>query len=154
MLSRIMQSLDFVESLMKERYVENSFTVENIMGYVRAAGEFVVMIHIFSCTWLFVGQLQWQWFERDGIDYDSLVHMYIDGIYFVTTTMTSVGYGDFTPNDFRETCYAIVIGAIGATFTAGIIANVTSFFHDVDISDENIDHKLNCVKVRLFEQVM
>ena len=87
---------------MKERYVENSFTVENIMGYVRAAGEFVVMIHIFSCTWLFVGQLQWQWFERDGIDYDSLVHMYIDGIYFVTTTMTSVGYGDFSAFDKGE----------------------------------------------------
>ena len=77
-----------------------------------------------------------------------------ESVYWALTTLTTVGYGDFTPNDFRETCYAIVIGAIGATFTAGIIANVTSFFHDVDISDENIDHKLNCVKVRLFEQVM
>jgi len=31
------------------------------------------------------------------IDYgDNLVPMYIDGIYFVTTTMTAVGYGDFS----------------------------------------------------------
>lgn len=69
-------------------------------------------------------------------------------VYWALTTLTTVGYGDFTPHDFRETCYAIAIGAIGATFTAGIIANVTSYFHDVDISEDNIDHKLNCVKVR------
>lgn len=71
-----------------------------------------------------------------------------ESVYWALTTLTTVGYGDFTPIDFRETCYAIIVGAIGATFTAGIIANVTSFFHDVDISDDNIDHKLNCIQVR------
>ena len=73
-----------------------------------------------------------------------------ESVYWALTTLTTVGYGDFTPNDFRETCYAIIIGAVGATFTAGIIANVTSFFHNIDISEENTDHKLNCVKVRFF----
>lgn len=99
MLSRIMQSLDFIEHILKDRFVEQSFTVENIMGYVRAAGEFIVMIHIFACTWLGVGQLDGQWFDNDGMDYDSNVQMYVDAIYFVTTTMTSVGYGDFSAFD-------------------------------------------------------
>ena len=69
-------------------------------------------------------------------------------VYWALTTLTTVGYGDFTPNNFRETVYAVIVGALGATFTAGIIANVTSFFHDVDISEENIDHKVNCIMVR------
>jgi len=68
-------------------------------------------------------------------------------VYWALTTLTTVGYGDFTPNTFRETVYAVIVGALGATFTASIIANVTSFFHDVDISEENIDHKVNCVMV-------
>jgi len=70
-----------------------------------------------------------------------------ESVYWALTTLTTVGYGDFTPSNFRETCYAIVIGAAGATFTAGIIANVTSYFHDVDVSEDNIDHKRNCVQV-------
>lgn len=52
-----MESLLLVENEIKDRYMESSFTVENIMGYIRAAGEFIVMIHIFACTWLFVGQI-------------------------------------------------------------------------------------------------
>jgi len=70
-------------------------------------------------------------------------------VYWALTTLTTVGYGDFTPGNSRETLYAVVVGAVGATFTAGIIANVTSFFHDVDISEDNIDHKVNTVKVRI-----
>ncbi len=68
-------------------------------------------------------------------------------VYWALTTLTTVGYGDVVPSNFNETLYAIIVGMTGATFTAGIIAKVTSFFHDVDISEENIDHKANCVKV-------
>lgn len=68
-------------------------------------------------------------------------------VYWALTTLTTVGYGDFTPENFRETLYAVIVGAIGATFTAGIIANVSSFFHDVDISEDNIDHKMNSAMV-------
>ena len=54
--------------------------------------------------------------------------------------------GDLTPINFRETCYALLVGAAGATFSAAIIANVTSFFHDSEISEDNTEHKLTVVK--------
>ena len=59
-----------------------------------------------------------------------------------------MGYGDFTPNTSMETLYAVIVGVIGATFAAGIIANVSSFFHDVDVSEDNIEHKVHCAVVR------
>ena len=108
MLSRIMESLRFIENLLKDQYVESSFAVENAMGYLRAAGEFIIMIHIFSCMWLFVGQLEFQYFFlADPYDHDA--HMYVDAIYFVTTTMTSVGYGDISAFGSGEISMGVVM---------------------------------------------
>lgn len=103
----------------------------------QSSGLMMLLYSILIVVWSSAG---WNALRNDERIYKS--------VYWALTTLTTVGYGDFTPHNFRETCYAIAIGAIGATFTAGIIANVTSYFHDVDISEENIDHKMNCVKVR------
>ena len=67
-------------------------------------------------------------------------------VYWAITTLSTVGYGDLTPLDFPETCYALIVGAVGAVFTAAVVANVTSFFHDAELSEHNYEHKLNCVK--------
>jgi len=73
-----------------------------------------------------------------------------DSVYWALTTLTTVGYGDLTPVNLPQTIFALFVGAAGATFSAAIIANVTSFFHDVEIAEDSTDHKLNCVKVRFF----
>jgi len=70
----------------------------------------------------------------------------IVSVYWALTTLSTVGYGDLTPLDFPETCYALVVGAVGAVFTAAVVANVTSFFHDAELSENNYEHKLNCIK--------
>ena len=67
-------------------------------------------------------------------------------VYWAITTLSTVGYGDLTPEDFTETCYALFVGAIGAVFTAAVVANVTSFFHDAELSENNYEHKLTCIK--------
>ena len=70
----------------------------------------------------------------------------IVSLYWAITTLSTVGYGDVTPTDFNETCYALFVGAVGAVFTAAVVANVTSFFHATELTENNYEHKLNCVK--------
>lgn len=70
----------------------------------------------------------------------------IISVYWAITTLSTVGYGDVTPVDFTETCYALIVGAVGAVFTSAVVANVTSFFHDAELSENNFEHKLNCIK--------
>jgi CRP-like cAMP-binding protein len=71
---------------------------------------------------------------------------FMKSVYWSFTTFTTVGYGDITPNSQSQTIYAIIIGAFGAIICAAIIANVTSFVHDVDVSEDNVEHKVNCLK--------
>jgi len=60
--------------------------------------------------------------------------------------MTTVGYGDISPNTSIETWYNIVVGAVGATACAAVISTVSSFVTDGEICEDNTDHKLTCVK--------
>ncbi|KAL3790747.1 hypothetical protein HJC23_010026 [Cyclotella cryptica] len=70
----------------------------------------------------------------------------IVSVYWAVTTLSTVGYGDVTPSNLVETCYALVVGAVGAVFTAAVVANVTSFFHDAEVSESNYEHKSKCLK--------
>eukprot|EP00986_Skeletonema_menzelii_P012282 scaffold6715_cov139-Skeletonema_menzelii.AAC.3 len=67
-------------------------------------------------------------------------------VYWAITTLSTVGYGDVTPDDYFETVYALIVGAVGAVFTAAVVANVTSFFHDAELSEHNYEHMMNCIK--------
>ena len=98
-----------------------------------------VIMFLFSFLIVVWSSAGWNSIRDDESAYES--------VYWAFTTLTTVGYGDFVPTNFSETCYALIVGALGATCTAAIIANVTSFFHDVDVSEDNIDHKVNCIKV-------
>ena len=77
------------------------------------------------------------------------IHIFSPFIFVRTfTTLTTVGYGDLTPNNFLQTAYSLAVGIIGVTFSAGIIANVTSFIHNTDIAEDCIEHERTCVKVK------
>lgn len=100
-----------------------------------SAFNIIVMFHVFTVMW-------------------SILHfvpttagaMYWDALYWVVTTFTTVGYGDITPNDSTETLFALFVGVIGALFAAAVVANVTAYVHDHDVSDDNLDHQEVCVR--------
>lgn len=52
------------------------------------------MIHFFSCTWIYVGAMDDQWMSEEEKLFEDKGTIYVNSIYFITTTMTSVGYGD------------------------------------------------------------
>lgn len=86
----------------------------------------VILVH-----WTSVG---WDMFHYRGQDY-------LRSLYWTVATYTTVGYGDVHPADTSETWYAIVFGTLGATFCAGLIANITSYVHTIDVSEDNMQHQ-------------
>ena len=73
--------------------------IENLMGYIRSAGAFCIMIHFFACTWIYVGAMEDQWMSEEEKLFNDKSTTYVNSIYFITTTMTSVGYGDINGFD-------------------------------------------------------
>ena len=98
--------------------------------------ETVFLIHGMACFWAII--------KSHGNDSRTFASSYIRSVYYALVMSTTVGYGDVAPQTVSETWFAVVAGAVGATCFAGVVANITSFVHSVDISEDNLAHK-RCV---------
>ena len=103
--------------------------------------------HIFACVWFYVSTIpeedgnipQNNWWINIGIDDTSskataglhevstnLGEKYTAAIYWAFTTMTTVGYGDVTPQTLPEKWMAIIAMILGATIFGFVVGSVSS----------------------------
>ena len=109
-----------MEDWLKDIFIFQKIRIENIMNYVKTLIYLILLEHIFACMWIFINHWNTDWFHYEKVveaqsfaEYDALaadrrlqdegftVEMtpymgdsYVDSLYFMTTTMTAVGYGD------------------------------------------------------------
>jgi len=73
--------------------------------------------HIFACFWLILGTEEASTYRdtwmSPSIKLKSSLEQYILSFYFVTTTMTTVGYGDMSIATIPEKIYMIMMMMIG-----------------------------------------
>ena len=82
--------------------------------FIFAVG-FLMMCHIGSCLWVMIAQFYGDnsstWLSEFG-DYTTK-EMYIVSIYFIITTITTVGYGDISISNTMERIFCAFIMIIG-----------------------------------------
>lgn len=84
------------------------------------------MTHVLGCLWILMGTFEYTvyegeaiWYETDNWiyqnDYDpkKQFEVYAVAIYFMIETITTVGYGDFGPNNLVEEFFLTVVMIIG-----------------------------------------
>ncbi len=104
---------------------------------------FVQVTHWISCGWL----------KITGItEHNSVATNYISALYWTTTTLTTVGYGDIVPSTNIEKLYASTVMIIGVGFYGYLIGNVVSAITKHDPAHEkfidNLDNLSAIVKHR------
>ena len=53
-------------------------------------------------------------------------------LYFTITTITTVGYGDLTPNTFMERAFCVVLMLVGVVSYSFAISQFSSLFNSLD----------------------
>ena len=118
--------------------------------------------HVAGCMWIFVGRTHSGLVEPPFPDppeeawWDSLYgdmvaagepvtesRQYIDGMYFVMATLTSIGYGDITPKNVSEKWYCYIL----MYCTAFVYAYVIGVFADM-VASRRLDRNAFDMKMR------
>ncbi len=70
-----------------------------------------------------------------GLDTSSTMHVFVDLIYFNTITLTTIGFGDITPNTISAKLNAALIGAIGMFYNVILVGILVSKYTSASSTD-------------------
>ena len=87
-----------------------------------------------ACGWVKLGGM--------NTDIDMMMTTYIKSIYWVITTMTTVGYGDITPTSNIQLVYAIFVMILGVGTYGYIIANIANLLGNIDTARIDFSRKM------------
>ncbi len=93
--------------------------------------------HILACFWILLGKMEGGWIDiiESEETKESQLYVYVSSIYFVFTTATTVGYGDFYAHHEWEKLYMVFLQFAGICFFSIISGKITSLKSEVRILD-------------------
>jgi hypothetical protein len=118
------------------------------------------IINILSCLWFGIARIQGythSWMNGLDLDLSPNIEAYIASLYFVMTTLTTVGYGDITATNELERLIAVIIMIAGVSYfliLVGFMSDVFIFFNNLQQTNK-IVKKIENVKQlgRLYSNV-
>ncbi|GAA51328.1 potassium voltage-gated channel Eag-related subfamily H member 8, partial [Clonorchis sinensis] len=122
-----------------ERYSQYSTIILGLLMCM-----FFLIAHWFACGWYWIGRLEQEsstlrehsWLmelsrrmhmtSMNVSDPQAQQAFYVSSLYFTTTSLTSVGFGNVSPNTVNEKIFSIITMLIGALMHAAVFGNVTT----------------------------
>ena len=91
---------------------------------------FILFIHVAACMFILLGEMEMEihdtWINIVDLSGSDL---YVMAIYFVLTTVSTVGYGDLVPTTTYERLFCVVLMFVGVsafTFVSGALSSIIS----------------------------
>ena len=125
--------------------------IESFSEYYSLERAFIILIHtlnyigifhFFVCLHIFIGNHSYSnWLILTQSEDKSLFDIYVQSLYFIITTLTTVGYGDIVCQSLLERIFQIIILVIGSVFYPYVVSLIGSVIQND--SSEKIKHSNN-----------
>jgi len=105
----------------------------------------VVIIHLIALCWILIGAG-----ERNR----SALDQYLRALYWATTTISTIGYGDYAPDHDSnlQIIYTVAVQLFGAAMFSYVIANVSSLVSNLDVARSAYRQRLDEINAFLRSQ--
>ena len=113
------------------------------LGLYESISIFLIGIHIVSCIFIFIGKNQYPgWIIHYNFQDKNFFGLYFIAIYYIITTVTTVGYGDLlciTPIEKVFGLFMEIVGIVAYSFALTSISNYVKV-----LSDKNEEYHQKC----------
>ncbi len=90
------------------------------------------------------------WIALDAVDRTHHARaQYLQAMYWTSTTLTTIGYGDITPVTPPQTIYTIFIQILGAGLYGFVIGSIASLIANIDVAKTQFREKLERINTFL-----
>ena len=136
------QALDFFLELISKYY-----NIERAFLLIIDAMKYIGIIHCFVCVHIFIGKHSYSnWLILAKVEDKSFIDIYTGSLYFLITTLTTVGYGDITCSSFEERIFQIILLALGSIFYSYIISSISNFIQNDSNAKTKYNYELNVLE--------
>ena len=82
--------------ILGEIFYMKRYMLQNLLSWLLASQKFLMSVHYFACGWIFIHELKYRWgFPAIVFRETEPFAMYFESFYLMTTTISTVGYGDY-----------------------------------------------------------
>lgn len=111
---------------------------------------FLLLVHILACFWVFIGKFDQDISDKNWIYMTKMQdfgdwQIYLAAVYWATTTLTTVGYGDIKAYNNKERIMACLSMIIGIFLYSYIIGSLTNLLSNLDVREAKLTRKLDIV---------
>ncbi len=92
-----------------------------------------LLSHWITCGWIMMTEQSQQMYNDEK---------YVMSLYWTVTTLTTVGYGDITPQSIPQIIYTMIVMIIGVCGYSYIIGNAASLISRLDLEKSNFLEKM------------
>ena len=100
-------------------------------------------VHLTACIHIFISRNSYpSWINNLKLNNSSFLKIHVTSIYFIITTVTSVGYGDITGNSINEVIFQIILLIFGIFAYSWAVSALSNYIHEKNKLREVFEKKI------------
>ena len=124
--------LEYIDELLDKYDHYNNYYTFYLISFI-----FFITLHVVTCLLIFIGKNDYpNWIIYFNIKEYNFSKLYFLGIYYIITTVTTVGYGDLYCYTTKEKILAILIEIVGIVAYSYILTSISNYVKSKSDSEE------------------